>query len=117
MSDDNNSRYRSTDPDGHSPSPSGQSSDPLAELARLIGKNDPFSEFGRDARASRDPFRDQQYGSEPAPHHDQQQYGGAQYAPTDWDRAPTAAPSYDPFTSLAPPVPMAPEQHYDSHPY
>ena len=26
----------------------GSGSDPLAELARLIGQNDPFSEFGRD---------------------------------------------------------------------
>jgi hypothetical protein len=27
----------------------GSGSDPLAELARLIGQNDPFSEFGRDS--------------------------------------------------------------------
>ena len=29
--------------------PQGSGSDPLAELARLIGQNDPFAEFGRDA--------------------------------------------------------------------
>ena len=31
---------------------SGQGTDPLAELARLIGQNDPYSEFGRDTRAT-----------------------------------------------------------------
>ena len=54
MADDN--RFRSTRP-GDSfrraaePSrSSGHASDPLAELARLIGKNDPYAEFGlRDA--------------------------------------------------------------------
>ena len=50
MTDDNNSRYRSSDP--FSAAPAGQgSSDPLAELARLIGKNDPFSELGRVSQA------------------------------------------------------------------
>ena len=58
MADDHSQRpYRSSDTiargapakaAGTAPgSPSG--SDPLAELARLIGQNDPFSEFGRDA--------------------------------------------------------------------
>lgn len=54
MTDDNNSRYRSSDPyshdPAHAPASAGQgTSDPLAELARLIGKNDPFAELGRSS--------------------------------------------------------------------
>jgi hypothetical protein len=51
MADDPNQRpYRSNEPPtrtvpGAAPAPS---SDPLAELARLIGQSDPFAEFGRD---------------------------------------------------------------------
>ena len=51
MADDNNSRYRSNDPFGRGPAPTGPANDPLAELARLIGQSDPFAEFG--ARAAR----------------------------------------------------------------
>ena len=44
----------------------------MAELARLIGQNDPFSEYGRDARppAVQQPEADAHYESNPAP-----QYG------------------------------------------
>jgi hypothetical protein len=60
MADDHNQRpYRSNEPlprtsPGATPAPS---SDPLAELARLIGQSDPFAEFGRDSerRAAQPP--------------------------------------------------------------
>jgi len=72
MADDNNSRYRSNDPYNRGSTP--PASDPLAELARLIGQSDPFAGFGREPRppAPRDsgPRYDdppQPYGSEPAP--------------------------------------------------
>src|SRR3954471_10910317 len=48
MADDNSARYRSNDSFGRGPA--APATDPLAELARLIGRNDPFSEYGRDAR-------------------------------------------------------------------
>jgi SPOR domain len=56
MVDDHNPRpYRSNEPPAYGgPAKSAQgpgqssSSDPLAELARLIGQSDPFSEYGRD---------------------------------------------------------------------
>ena len=48
MADDNSARYRSNDPFGRGPAPAAPANDPLAELARLIGQNDPFSEYGRD---------------------------------------------------------------------
>ncbi|MFZ0846412.1 MAG: SPOR domain-containing protein, partial [Pseudolabrys sp.] len=52
MADDYTQRpYRPNEPPARSGQPGkalGGGSDPLAELARLIGQNDPFSEFGRD---------------------------------------------------------------------
>src|SRR5689334_5288651 len=48
MADDNAARYRSNESFGRGPEQ--PASDPLAELARLIGQNDPFSEYGRAAR-------------------------------------------------------------------
>ena len=48
MADDNSARYRSNDSFGRGPA--APATDPLAELARLIGRNDPFSEYGRTAR-------------------------------------------------------------------
>ena len=50
MADDNSARYRSNDPFGRGPASATPANDPLAELARLIGRNDPFAEYGR-ARA------------------------------------------------------------------
>ncbi len=47
MADDYNQRpYRGNERPARAAAPAGN--DPLAELARLIGQNDPFSEFGRD---------------------------------------------------------------------
>ena len=94
MADEQNERpYRSNEPPARSaPGATPNSdSDPLAELARLIGQTDPFAEFGRDSarRAAAPP---------PAP------------------EAPAAAPSFgakeyfDATTApvALPPVPQAP---------
>jgi hypothetical protein len=50
MADDQNQRpYRLNEPlPRATPAASASGSDPLAELARLIGQNDPFAEYGRD---------------------------------------------------------------------
>lgn len=64
MADDHNQRpFRSNDPAGQKASagragPAG--TDPLAELARLIGQNDPFAEFGSDAARRRAAPRQEQ---------------------------------------------------------
>src|SRR5262245_66251212 len=50
MADDNNARYRSSDPPTRGPEPAA-ANDPLAELARLIGQSDPFAGSPRDNRA------------------------------------------------------------------
>ncbi len=96
MADDYTQRpYRPNEPPARSGQPGkalGGGSDPLAELARLIGQNDPFSEFGRDGvRRSAPPPQPPQ---EPEPA---------------WDDAPPAA-SYEPY-------PIAPDQHATSPNY
>ncbi len=106
MADDSNSRYRSDDPYGRPPAQgngqgSGQGNDPLAELARLIGQNDPFSEFGRDSRAPVP--RAQHYASDPS---------------TDWpgSAAPQPIHSYEPFVPPTHPTQAPSEQHYHPDP-
>lgn len=52
MADDNNSgRYRPRDSFGRESAPAAPANDPLAELARLIGQTDPFSDHPREPRA------------------------------------------------------------------
>src|SRR3954451_11960663 len=53
MADDNTARYRPNESFGRGPAP--PAADPLTELARLIGRNDPFSEYGRTARPAAAP--------------------------------------------------------------
>jgi hypothetical protein len=126
MADDNSARYRPDAPFGREPASTGQGNDPLAELARLIGKTDPFAELGRPAaprdaapqyptepaqrsyasestlpplpRFGNDPLFD-----EPAPRfggdHVPPRYAEPQAPQADWPPAPAAAPSFphDPF--------------------
>src|SRR5713101_1330313 len=77
MADDN--RFRSTRPgdsyrratEPSRPSERVSGSDPLAELARLIGKNDPYAEFG---------LRN-------SPEEQQESYSTAASPPEDWRHA------------------------------
>ena len=76
MRDDNHSRqYPPNDPSRRAPAGAGnaQGGDPLAELARLIGQNDPFSDFARDP------------GRAPAPPHNPRR---TESAPSDWQAHP-----------------------------
>lgn len=80
MRDDNHSRnYPPNDPYRRPPADAGnaQGGDPLAELARLIGQNDPFSDFAREQ------------GHAPAPAHHPRR---AEPMPSDWQARP--APQY-----------------------
>src|SRR3954451_2286 len=92
MADDNTARYRPNESFGRGPAP--PAADPLAELARLIGQNDPFSEYGRDARPAAQ-------APQPAPDH------GAHYAPI-----LPAAPQF-----REPSEPYAQQQPYAQQPY
>jgi len=98
MADNNTSRYRSSDPLGRGSGSNAPANDPLAELARLIGQNDPFAEFGaRPGEAQQDPQNYQQgYDQYPA-----QPYNGQPTQP--YPPEPTQA--YQPE-----PVPQFPEE-------
>jgi len=105
MADDNSSRsYRSNDPyrrAGEPSRPSARSDDPLAELARLIGQNDPFAELGR----SNPRHQPQQRAQQSAPHDDWPYLPGERQFAAEppvthprqgsWDRAPTDGSSQD----------------------
>lgn len=78
MRDDNHSRnYPPNDPSRRAPAGAGnaQGGDPLAELARLIGQNDPFSDFARDQ------------GRAPAPAHPSRR-PDPNPIPSDWQAHP-----------------------------
>lgn len=102
MADDHNQRpYRGNEasqravPGGASAS----ANDPLAELARLIGQNDPFSEFGRDS--SRRPAAAAPRQAEPVPDFTRQPFGSAPLAgdPENYhadSQPPAFSPAYAP---------------------
>src|SRR5438552_2381055 len=98
MADNNTSRFRSTDPFGRGPGPSGPANDPLAELARLIGQNDPFAEFGAQPQA-------QQPGQGPQGSYDN-------YPPQPYNGHPTEAYPPEPAPQAYSPEPA---QHYQPH--
>ena len=95
MADDHKGSYRSDDPHRRGTEPSrgtGQAgaSDPLAELARLIGQSDPFAEFGRsnsrqtqhEKRAAPAAAHDWQYAQAPDQRHSSDSGArGKAYAP------------------------------------
>ena len=119
MTDDNNARYRSSDPfSSRATGPDGQGSDPLAELARLIGQSDSLADMARNARpaAPDEPHYDDPAQQSDPPYEDRPAYDSrynahydasdsrcdARYsqdpAPApDWHNPP--APSYDPFAA------------------
>src|SRR5512141_331199 len=73
-----------------SSAPAGASgSDPLAELARLIGQNDPFAEYGRDTarRAAQ-----QQPAPALATHHDDYNAAPEAYPPQHYQQAEAYQP-------------------------
>src|SRR5271169_5832992 len=91
MADDQNQRtYRSNEPPvRRAPTPSASASDPLAELARLIGQTDPFAEFGRDG-ARRTPAPPSAPAA--APSFGANDYFGAAAAPAPQPWPPEASP-------------------------
>lgn len=88
MADDYNQRpYRGNERPARAAAPAGN--DPLAELARLIGQNDPFSEFGRDGGRRAPPAAPQP--QQPPPLHAQNgapQYGAQEFARQPYGGAP-----------------------------
>src|SRR4051812_26128300 len=121
MADDNSARYRSND--SFDREPATPATDPLAELARLIGRNDPFSEYGRAARPAVPtpppaPDPGARYGtssSPPQPHnepvqpyaHEPAAHQPAAYQPA--EPAPRYSPEPAPRYSPEPAPPYSPE--------
>src|SRR5262249_61783656 len=83
MAQDNRRSVRSEEPYSHDPATAGPQNDPLAELARLIGQEDPFANDGRQggrrgsppqAPAASPDAPDWRNRSAPAPQHDPYAY-------------------------------------------
>jgi hypothetical protein len=116
MADDNTARSRSNDPYSRGPAAAGPASDPLAELARLIGQSDPFSEVRREPRAPTfepDPGprfeaapAPTQHLNNPVPHHEEPRY--APEPPPYYNQAP----QYEPAPPYEPTPPYEPAPHY-----
>jgi hypothetical protein len=87
MADNNTSRFRSSDPYGRAAPSSAPANDPLAELARLIGQNDPFAEFGTRPEHGQQPEQGG-YDQYPPQPYNGQPYNGQQYAPEPQQYAP-----------------------------
>jgi len=104
MADDHSQRtFRTNDPYNRgaaSAGPTASGNDPLAELARLIGQTDPFSEFGRD-NSRRAP------APQPAPVEQRPQPMAPAYATPAY-----GAPGYH---SPAPTQPQAPQYQAHNH--
>jgi cell division septation protein DedD len=103
MADENNFQNRLSNPSDRPAAPSGQGTDPLAELARLIGQNDPFSEFGREQRAPA-PAPQRPIPQSPMPQSpvmNEQQLVGQPYAETRGQLPPAYQPQQD-IQSFAP---------------
>src|ERR1700687_1661782 len=96
MADDNNARYRPNDSFGRGPAQAAPASDPLAELARLIGRNDPFAEYAREPQAPAPPPAQPEagahYGSIPAPPYIEPAPQYSEPAPRYSDPAPQYGP-------------------------
>ena len=92
MADNNTSRFRSNDPYGRGAPSAAPTNDPLAELARLIGQNDPFAEFGTRPEQGQQPEQGgyDQYPTQPYNGHQQP------YAPEPQHYAPEPTQPYHP---------------------
>jgi hypothetical protein len=115
MADDQSQRpYRASEP----PPVRGSGktgSDPLAELARLIGQTDPFGEYGRETARHSPP-------AQSAARADWNQPLGASYTAQYSGDAPAPAPRYaDDSYPAAPASPLIPQdygsQRYEHQPY
>lgn len=109
MADDDH-RYRNNPPPvgrGADPYRDGPGDDPLAELARLIGQNDPFADFGQPAQQRQPyqaaPAREPRRAAEPRPLPEPPRYA-AEPPPQDWpDERAYREPSPDPIPAAETP--------------
>ena len=119
MADDQSQRpYRASEPPPARGSGKTSGSDPLAELARLIGQTDPFGEFGREAarRSSPQQTAARADWNQPLGTSYTAQYGGDAGAPEPPSRYAGAGHSAPPSAPASPPERYA-SQNYERQPY
>jgi hypothetical protein len=138
MANENTARDRSNDPLSRGPAQAAPASDPLAELARLIGRSELLSQSAREARTGAQPSAGTAENSEPLPPvppaepesaplysgdaalHDSQPDPEIPESHQDWPGSPQP-PASDPLSELsaltAPPYSPPPAQNYDEPGY
>ena len=121
MADDQSQRpYRASEPPPARGSGKTSGSDPLAELARLIGQTDPFGEYGREAARRSPPSQSVARAdwNQPLGASYTAQYSGDARAS---ERAPRYAGDSYPASPSAPASPLIPQdygsQNYERQPY
>jgi hypothetical protein len=85
MADDHSQRAYRSNEFSRAPMKSGSANDPLAELARLIGQNDPFAEFGRNTQQQTQQQQTQQQ-TQQQPHAQHDQWAPQPYATEGYDQ-------------------------------
>jgi hypothetical protein len=91
-------------------------SDPLAELARLIGQNDPFGEFGRPPAAAGRAAAQPQQDYYNTPSAAGTPFGGSQYAQPGHDAPPMAVSDQPGYAEQGYDPAAHPEMHPDADP-
>ncbi|MET0671352.1 MAG: SPOR domain-containing protein [Xanthobacteraceae bacterium] len=105
---DDNARYRSNDPFARTPDQGGHGSDPLAELARLIGQNDPFADLAREQQHAEPPRAPQPY-DDPAPQNEQYHHADHHNGQPAHDPRYDAPYPADPAPHFVEPAPLPPD--------
>src|ERR1044071_2412714 len=112
MADDHSQRAYRSNEFSRAPMKSGSANDPLAELARLIGQNDPFAEFGRKQQPS---------AATPQPsaqHHPQQEQWAPQpYATESYDQRADFHAGHDQASYDQQPAAYENDPYYQDDPY
>ncbi|MGI8527185.1 MAG: SPOR domain-containing protein [Pseudolabrys sp.] len=128
MADDDKRPFRAKEPYGRPTAGAAASNDPLAELARLIGQTDPFSEFGDRGSPRRAPAPSVPLTARDMRPTGQPNYGAdpleAQYQPALQPSLPYGASQYPPGSDVyragfdpAAPDPSQPSGAYDATAY
>ena len=87
-----------------------QASDPLAELARLIGQNDPFADLAREQQQAEPPRGPQPY-DDPAPHDEHDTITRRYHSGQPAHEPRYDPPHMDPAPHSAEPAPPPPDPH------
>jgi hypothetical protein len=123
MADDNSARHRAGDSFGPGSEPADRLNDPLAELARLIGRSDPFSALERELRSAPQPdYASEQFATahappDPAPpSYPREPHFDRRYAAPDYETDPISRPLPGEGDSARPHDPFILPSHHSLRP-